>query len=247
MGGPATAAELYNPTGVVFDAIGNLYIADYPNNRIRKVNTSGIISTIAGTGTAAYSGDGGPATAAELSDPSQIKIDFKGNLYIADARNNRIRMVNTAGIISTIAGNGIAGFSGDGGQATSSELNLAYGVALDAADNIYIADYNNNRIRKIVPACGDCAGIEQYSNNTILLSAYPNPASTVLNISFSKNIESSNTIKLIDVTGQTVYSKTLNKNLGANEAIDISDLSKGIYMLIVADNNNTAYKKIIVE
>jgi len=152
-GGQATAAEMYNPTGVVFDVVGNLYIADYPNNRIRKVNTSGIISTIAGTGASAYSGDGGQATAAELWLPSQIKFDISGNLYIADAHNNRIRMINTLGIITTVAGNGTAGYSGDGGQATTAELNLSYGVALDALNNVYIADYNNNRVRKITVAC----------------------------------------------------------------------------------------------
>ncbi|MGP8217270.1 MAG: T9SS type A sorting domain-containing protein [Bacteroidia bacterium] len=146
-GGQATAAELYGPTGVAIDASGNIYIADYENDRIRKVNTSGIISTFAGTGTAGSSGDGGNATAAELYEPMEVAIDIAGNVYIADYGNNRIRKVNTSGIISTIAGNGTAGSTGNGGNATAAELNSPMGVAVDVYGNIYIADYNNNIIR----------------------------------------------------------------------------------------------------
>ncbi|HEX7415421.1 MAG TPA: NHL repeat-containing protein, partial [Bacteroidia bacterium] len=147
--GQATASELNYPTGVVIDALGNLYIADQSNNRIRKVTTTGIISTFAGNGTWSYSGDGGQATAAEFKTPTGVAIDAVGNLYIADYYNSRIRKVNTAGIISTFAGNGTAGYSGDGGQATSAELHYPFGVAVDASGNLYIADNQNNRVRKV--------------------------------------------------------------------------------------------------
>jgi hypothetical protein len=148
-GGQATAAELEGPGPVVFDATGNMYVPDGLNNRIRKVTTAGIISTIAGNGTNGYSGDGGQATAAELNGPDQMACDAIGNLYIGDNSNHRVRKITTAGIISTIAGNGTFGFSGDGGQATAAELYFPNFITLDVAGNIYIDDSNNNRIRKI--------------------------------------------------------------------------------------------------
>jgi sugar lactone lactonase YvrE len=147
--GPATSAQLYYPTGLAFDGSGNLYIADNGNQRIRKVDATGIITTVAGTGTASFSGDGGPATAATLNDPTGVAVDTAGNLYIADYGNQRIRKINTLGTITTVAGNGISSYLGDGGPATAAELNYPTGVALDAAGNLYIADFVNNRIRKV--------------------------------------------------------------------------------------------------
>ncbi len=148
-GGPASAAELFYPSGVTTDALGNVYIIDRENQCIRVVNSSGIINTIAGLPLygAGYSGDGGPATAAEINNPYGLAVDGSGNVFIADGNNNCIRMINTAGIINTIAGNGFAGYSGDGGPATASEMNSPNGVAVDATGNIYIGDFQNNRIR----------------------------------------------------------------------------------------------------
>ncbi len=151
-GGPATDAQLNRPTDVFKDGKGNVYIADRSNNRIRKVNTSGIISTIAGNGLPALSGDGGPATAASLNAPKRVVVDRAGKIYIADQHNNVIRMIDTAGIIHTIAGTGIAGFSGDGGPATLAQLDTPTGVAVDLAGNIFISDSVYSRIRKIDPS-----------------------------------------------------------------------------------------------
>src|SRR2546422_3740875 len=148
-GGPATLAELIQPLGVAVDPAGNVYIADEGSNRIRKVNTAGIISTIAGNGKQGFNGDGGRAAAASLYEPSGVAGDPAGNVYIADGGNVRIRKVDTAGIITTIAGNGKEGFSGDGGPATSAELSFPVGVAVDPAGNVYIADEGSNRIRKV--------------------------------------------------------------------------------------------------
>jgi trimeric autotransporter adhesin len=148
-GGPATSAYLDAPAGLSLDTGGNLYIASSGDSRIRKVNPAGTISTVAGTGTAGYSGDGGAATSAELNLPEGVYVDASGNIYIADWENNRIRKVNTAGIITTVAGTGTAGYSGDGGAATSASLNLPQGVYVDASGDIYIADGANNRIRKV--------------------------------------------------------------------------------------------------
>ena len=149
-GGPATAALLNLPSGVVVDASGNTYIADLANNRIRMISASGMITTIAGNDTAAYVGDGGPASAAEVSGAGGIAIDASGNIYIADGGNDVIRKINTSGIISTVAGIGYSyGFSGDGGAATAALMNQPSGVAVDASGNIYVADWNNGRVRKV--------------------------------------------------------------------------------------------------
>ena len=150
-GGAATSAELNQPSGVAMDGAGDMYIADFGNNRIREVNaTTGYITTVAGNGTAGSLGDTKAATSAELTTPKGVALDSAGNLYIADFGNNRIREVNAAtGNITTVVGNGTAGYIGDGGASTSAELTTPNGVALDNAGNIYIADLGNNSIRKV--------------------------------------------------------------------------------------------------
>jgi hypothetical protein len=148
-GGPATAAQINEPVGIALDGKGNIYIADYGNSKIRKIDASGIITTFAGTGQIDYSGDGGPATSAALNLPTGVAADGSGNVFIADYQNNRIRKVNTAGNISTFAGNGTSGYSGDGGSPTSAEISFPEDVALDSAGNVFIADYNNARIREV--------------------------------------------------------------------------------------------------
>ena len=153
-GGLASNASLNNPEDVAFDAVGNLYIADTYNNRVRKVSTNGIITTVAGNGTYGYSTGGGAATNATLAWPEGIALDASGNLYFGEFGNNRVRMVNTDGNITTVAGNGIAGFSGDGSPGTNAALNRPVGVALDAAGNLYLADAGNNRIREVYFAGG---------------------------------------------------------------------------------------------
>ena len=154
-GGPATAATLNGPFALAMDNANNLYIADGYNHVVRKVSPTGIISTFAGTSTASFAGDGGPATAAQLNNPVGLAIDKAGNVYIADDHNNVIRKVTVStGIITTVAGSVAAGSSGDGGPATSARLDLPIGVTFDTAGNMYIADAHNNAIRKV-----DNAGI----------------------------------------------------------------------------------------
>jgi sugar lactone lactonase YvrE len=160
-GGPATCAEMNTPYDVAVDASGNIYISDSNNNRVRKVTvSSGIITTVAGTGIGSYSGDGGPATSANISQPMGLVLDAAGNIYFADWGNVRIRKVAAStGIITTMAGNGSEGYSGDGVLATAAQLYYPYGVALDAAGNIYIADDANNRIRKVTASTGDISTV----------------------------------------------------------------------------------------
>jgi YVTN family beta-propeller protein len=149
-GGPAAAAELNQPLGVALDGAGNVYIADADNDVVREIDArTGIITTVAGNGSPGFSGDGGPATDAQLFFPFRVTLDGTGNIYITDS-SNAIRKVDAVThLITTVAGNGSPGFSGDGGPATEAQLNEPRGVALDAAGNLYIADYFNTRIRKV--------------------------------------------------------------------------------------------------
>ena len=151
-GGPATSAELLTPFGMAVDARGNVYIAEADGYRVRKVSPSGTITTIAGTGKFGFSGDGGPATSARLKNPQDVAVDGKGNVYIADSADNRVRKVSPGGRITTFAGTGKRGFSGDGGRATRAKLSTPSGIAIDGNDNVYIADYSNARVRKVSPS-----------------------------------------------------------------------------------------------
>lgn len=155
-GAAATAAMLYYPSGMALDDNGNLYVCDQGNHRIRKISAAtGLISTIAGTGTQGYGGDGGPATAALLGGPAAIVLDRVGNLYFSDSYNHRIRkIVLGSGVITTIAGTGVQGFGGDGGAAVAAKLDTPEGLALDATGNLYIADRLNHRVRKMDLASG---------------------------------------------------------------------------------------------
>lgn len=148
-GGPAAQAQLSSPMGLALDAAGNLYIADSANNVVRKVARGGVISTFAGNGSAGYSGDGGSATAAALNQPEGLAADPSGAVYIADTSNNRVRAVALSGTIQTVAGTGVSGFSGDTGAASATQLFLPTDVATDTVGNLYIADFGNDRIRKV--------------------------------------------------------------------------------------------------
>ena len=165
----ATSAELYGPSGIAIDRYGNIYVADYTNNRVFKISPSGIMTTVAGTGLPGYSGDNGIATAATLLSPNDVKVDGIGNLYIADYSNDRVRKVDTSGIITTIVGTRTVGYNGDNINADSAELNRPLCVATDGSENLYISDTYNQRVRKVGPdgiittIAGD--GIEGYSGD----------------------------------------------------------------------------------
>jgi sugar lactone lactonase YvrE len=168
-GGLATAANLNNPQGVTVDNAGNLFIADTSNHRIRRVDAvSGIIATVAGNGTAdpasgagGYSGDGGQAANAELNYPYAVAFDLAGNMYIPDSGNNLIRMVSTSGVMTTFAGNGQPDYTGDGGPATAAALYLPSGVIADPAGNLYIADAQNEAVRKVNALSGNISTVAQ--------------------------------------------------------------------------------------
>jgi uncharacterized protein (TIGR03437 family) len=150
-GGPAVQAQLDSPAGLAVDGEGNLYIAERGGHRIRRIDRAGKISTVAGSGRPGAAGDGGPAVQAQLNFPAGVAVDRDGNLYIADTGNHRVRFVGRDGIIRTIAGDGTAGFAGDGGAAHLARLNSPAAVAVDPQGRLYIADLDNGRIRRLAP------------------------------------------------------------------------------------------------
>ncbi len=179
-GGPAVKAELDRPSGLAVAPNGDLYIADSGNNRIRMVSPNGIITTIAGTGVAGFSGDGGPAVKAELNDPEGLAIGPGGGLYIADSHNQRIREVLPGGAIRTVAGNGEVGYTGEGVPALSAALNYPAGVALDSSGNLYVADDGECDVDEVSAATGDLTTIAGWTpaNGVTPTCGYVGPGGT---------------------------------------------------------------------
>lgn len=216
-GGPATSAALGYPTNVALDGGGNLYIADAYNHRIRRVAPDGIITTVAGDGTQGYNGDGGPATSASLAYPYGVGVDSNGDLYVADTANHRIRRVDAGGIITTVVGNGIYGFSGDGGLSIAASLAFPYGVASDASGNLHIADAANRRIRLVlrIPA----AAIDYLANkiaNSTLKPAVKKPAAKRLSI--AKELVSKEPALALNAGTQLVSTLAVSDNNPNNDA-----------------------------
>ena len=221
-GGPATSAQLYNPYAVAVDASGNVYNADNNNHKIRLVTQStGIITTYAGTGTAGSSGDGGAATSAQLFFPSDVAVDVSGNVYICDTNNYKIRLVTqSTGIITTYAGTETAGFSGDGKPATGAQLGYyPIGVAVDASGNVYIADNTNDRIRLVIKSTGI---ITTYAGTGGQCFSGDGGAATSACISVSARVN-------VDASGN-VYISDYNNNRVRVVTPNVATCSAGTYL-----------------
>jgi sugar lactone lactonase YvrE len=240
-GGPADSAGLSYPTSVALDSIGNIYIADY--DAIRRVDFStGIITTVAGKGKAGYSGDGGPADSAELNNLFGVALDGGGNIYIADQYNQRIRKVDAStGIITTVAGKGIFGYSGDGGPADSAEMASPCGIALDASGNMYIAEYASNRVRKVTAAANGIAPIAQ----TVQLNLYPNPATGYLIVSAPGN-QSGALLSITDMQGRVLHTEHLPAGAVVKQQIDVSPYAAGVYVLSMITADTKMSRQFVV-
>jgi streptogramin lyase len=235
-GSLATFANLDSPAAVAVDRYKNIYITDYLNNVIRRVDSNQVITTYAGNGVSGvsigaqgYSGDNGPASNATLRNPKGLAVDTAGNLYIADADNNVVRMVNIkTGIITTVIGDGTEGFGGDLNFAIGCNLHNPYGVAVDAYGNIYVADANNARIRKTYPAN---VGVKNVMQNAPV-QIYPNPFTNSISVS---GLAVNDQVCIYDLTGRAVGESRVAKN--TTETYDLGDLATGIYMLQVSDHD----------
>ena len=249
-GGPAINAQLEWPESATPDGSGNLYIADY--NEVRKVViATGIVTTVAGSGAAGYSGDGGPAINAALNGPFATAVDRSGNLYIADTGNNVVRKVTAAtGIIATVAGNGSAGYSGDGGPAASAELNLPTGVAVDGSGNLYIADLQNNAVRKVAAATGIITTVAGLTTRTPIYS----PSGVAVDAAGNLYIAGGNAVwKMAAATGVVAtvagngaagYAGDGGPAIGAELYIPAGVAVDGIGNLYIADLRNAVIRKV---
>lgn len=269
-GGLAREASFNRPSAVFFDPSTNtdLYVSDAGNNVIRKIDMeTGIITTVIGTGVAGNSGDGGLALAAQLRNPGNIFIDGARNLYFCDRGNNTVRKVDlTTGIISTIAGNGYFGFSGDGGLSTHAQLSDPEGVWVDNAGIVYIADAGNNRVRKITPippvvtlpsvlvpaattsettTMGSGTGTLDVANVTAAsgVKVYPNPSTGSFVLQTGAE-QANGTVTVLNVLGQKVYSASI---ASANMTINLTGVSAGIYTLAVNWASGSTTQKITIK
>jgi hypothetical protein len=242
-GGPATDAELSNVIDVAVDGFGNVYIADLNNSLVRIVNPTDIITTFAGNGIASELGNGGPATAAGVGWPWAVATDAFGNVYIAQAPFDIIRMVNLMDTISLFTGTGSPfGFSGDGGPPTAAEINAPHGIALDAFGNLYIADQENGRIRKI----SNITGIDRIKKDNSV-AVYPNPSNGIFTFSFS-NLKEKCNIEIYNVLGKKVLTETLRSAQGDN-ILDLSGNPSGIYFYRILEEtgNLLGEGKLIIQ
>jgi sugar lactone lactonase YvrE len=262
----ATSASLNNPKGIALDSLGNIYIADCGNNRIRKITvSSGIITTIAGDGTNGYNGDTIIATSAKLNNPTSIALDSYGNIYIADYYNHRIRkVIANTGIIYTVAGTGINGFSGDGGLATSAKLNYPKGVIIDNQGSIYIADLSNHRIRKVTANTGKIYtvagnGTAGFSGDgsSATLAKLNQPSGIAVDASQNIYIADLNNHRIRKVTFSTQKISTIAGNGTSNYNDNIAAITSGLNFpnnvsldssgnVIIADDYNARVRKVTV-
>ena len=238
--GMATSAQLENVLGICTDTIGNLFIAQSYDARVRKVAVTGIITTIAGNGLTGPAGDEGPATAASLH-PARLVFDNQGNLYVSGYTNNSVRKIDNNGLIHTVAGTGVYGYSGDNGLAIDAQLTTTVGLALDTCGNLYVADKNNHRIRKVSfnPFCWP--ETTQNITTTHTINIYPNPANDILHID---NIKTQVCYRLLSIIGTVMQQGKLKEG---NNSVSIQSLPAGMYIVEVTNNEGEKISSKIIK
>ncbi|MBL7911634.1 MAG: T9SS type A sorting domain-containing protein [Bacteroidia bacterium] len=230
-GGPAINAQINYPGRPAIDKDDNFYFVDSQNFRVRKISTTGVITTIAGNGLNNFSGDGGPASSAGLNGPAAVDVDSLGNFFIGEYFGHRIRKVNASGIITTIAGTGTYGYSGDGGPAINANLKGVEGISLDKKGNLFLCDPQNERVRIIcLSICG--VGLEETLNESLNFSIYPNPNDGLFKIDIENEIYDSQLI-IYNSLGQKIHEQKLTK--GINE-INLSVFNSGLFNYTVSQN-----------
>jgi sugar lactone lactonase YvrE len=232
-GGLATNATLNRPGRMGIDKNDGIYISDN-DHRIRKITSSGVITTIAGTGVNAHSGDGGLAIAADIYNPAGMDIDTLGNVFIAEYGANRVRKINQAGIITTIAGTGATTSSGDGGPAINSGIYGPTAVSLDKNGSLYVLEYSMNKVRVIYNIYVNTTnGVDDLKVKKSIISLFPNPNDGYFSVSFKRHPQNADLL-IIDLLGQPIYNK---KMLDMENKIILPELCSGIYTYIIRENN----------
>ena len=235
--GPATAAMVKEPYGVAVDKAGNLYIAEWTGNRIRKVDAVGIITTLAGNGMPGYTGDNGPATAAKIKGPAGIAISDYGELYLTDPNDNVVRKISRNGYISTIAGTGVFGHSGDGGIAINAEMKGPLGVFTDKVGNVFITEFANHTVRKIQTT----VFVDDHHISETVMELYPNPSGGQFYVEIKGTESMPVVVYLISMTGEKVHELTAT----TNKIFEMkTELPTGCYNLIAKTPYGLLCKKI---
>jgi len=250
--GTGTTASFNGPQGVAVDSSGNVYVADINNNRIRKITSAGIVTTLAGSGS--YSFADGTGTAASIAQPAGVAVDSSGNVYVADSGNNRIRKITSAGVVTTLAGSGIGAYTD--GTGTTASFNGPQGVAVDSSGNVYVADSNNSRIRKITSAgvvttlagSGDWA----YADGTGTTASFNGPQGVAVDSSGNVYVADTSNSRIRKITSAGVVTTLAGSAAGFADGtgtaasfnypygVDV-DSSGNVY---VADINNSRIRKI---
>jgi sugar lactone lactonase YvrE len=236
---PATDAQLNGPMGIAVDAAGNIYVAEQGNERVRKISLSGNITTVAGCGTSGYNGDNILATTALLNYTRDVAVDKDGNVYIADLSNQRIRRVNGTGIITTVAGTGIVGYSGDGGPAVDAQLKSPGCITVNSFGNIYIADIGNGRIRRVRYSLS----VKDAAETISAIDVYPNPSNGRFTLSVASIAVQHARITITNVLGEQVYEGVCSP--GKDKEIDLST-APGLYLLSVYTTGGRCTKRISI-